>query len=85
MICPNCGGDHIHFVALTDAHFDPVHDDRGGFRIGQVITDNDGMDCINESVREDDPSNIELHCPYCHSSFGVEMDDNGNYYIGEEL
>jgi hypothetical protein len=85
MRCPNCGENQLHFVALTDAHFEPVADDRGGFQIGQVIIDNDGIDCINESVREDDSSNVELHCPYCHSSFGVEMDYNGNYYIGEEL
>lgn len=84
MICPNCGGDHIYFVALTDAHFEPVPDDHGGFRIGQVILDNNGVDCINESVR-DDSSSVEVHCPYCHSSFSVEMGIDGNYYIGEEL
>ena len=85
MICPNCGDSHMYFVALTDAHFEPVLDDRGGFQIGQVIIDDDGIDCINESVREDDPSNVEFHCPYCHSSFKAEQDDNDNYYIGEEL
>ena len=85
MRCPNCGEDRLYFVALTDAHFEPVSDDRGGFQIGQVIIDDNGIDCINESVREDAPHNIELHCPYCHSSFDVETDENGNYYIGKEI
>ena len=48
--------------------------------------DDSSMDCINESVRKNESlHNVELHCPYCHTSFGTEIDENGNYYIGEEL
>ena len=86
MICPNCGKDRLKFVVLTDAHFEPILDDRGGFQIGQVVLDRDGIECINESVREDGPEdNIELYCPYCHSSFKAEELNNGNYIVGDAL
>lgn len=85
MICPNCG-EKMYFIALTDAHFKPVPDDNGGFRIGSVILDEDSIDCINESIREEELGNVEFKCPYCFSSFSAEQDpDTGTYYIGDEI
>ena len=85
MICPNCGGK-MYFIALTDAHFKPIPDDNGGFQIGPVILDEDSIDCINESVREDEPGNVEFKCPYCFSRFSAILDsDTGTYYVGEEI
>ena len=85
MICPNCG-EKMYFIALTDAHFKPIPDPRGGFQIGSVMINKDGIDCINESIRIDEPSNVEFKCPYCFSSFSAEWDPNTeSYFIGEEI
>ncbi len=85
MKCPNCGGK-MYFVALTDAHFKPIPDGRGGFQIGHVIIDGDGIDCINESIREEEPGNVEFKCSHCFLSCSAEQDpDTGAYYIGDEI
>ncbi len=82
MRCPICGYDHLHFVALTDADFEPIPDtEHGGFSVGNVILNQDGVDRINESIREGVPGNIELKCPFCFSSFSVEDGGHGNYFI----
>lgn len=85
MNCPNCG-EKMYFVALTDAHFKPIPDPREGFQIGPVMIDEDGIDCINESIREEEPGGVEFKCPYCFSSFSAEQDpDTGAYYIGDDI
>lgn len=85
MKCPNCGGE-MYFIALTDAHFKPIPNERGGFQIGPVIIDEEGIDCINESIREGELGNVEFKCPYCFSSFSAEQDpDTGAYYMGDEI
>ena len=85
MICPNCG-KKMYFIALTDAHFKPIPDERGGFQIGPVMLNEDSIDCINESIREDEPGAVEFKCPYCFTRYNAEQDqDTGTYYIGEEI
>ena len=85
MRCPNCGEEAIKFVALTDAYFEVKPCKEGGFRPGRVLLDEDGIACIETSIRDEYNTDVEFKCEYCHSSFEAKQGDNGEYYIGTEI
>lgn len=82
--CPNCGYKSMILVARTDAHF--AVDEDG--TMGNVILDDEGIDCINETVElaSAEDGDIEFKCRHCHSSFAAKTTDHEyTYEIGEEL
>jgi len=82
--CPNCGYKSMILVARTDAHF--AVDEDG--TMGNVILDDESIDCINEAVElaSAEDGDIEFKCRHCRSSFAAKTTDHEyTYEIGEEL
>lgn len=79
--CPCCG-ERLFFVAATDAHF-TVNPDGS---LGRILLDQDGIDCLYESVLDE---NVEFHCPKCNRCFEAigKLDENGvtHFTPGMEL
>ena len=79
--CPHCG-KKMFFLVATDAHFTVNSDGT----LGRILLDQDSIDCLNESVLDE---NVEFHCPKCHSSFEAigKQDQNGimHFTPGTEL
>ena len=82
--CPKCGSTNMVLIAQTDAHFEV--DENG--RMGDAILDQEGIDCINETVALADAADgdIEFKCRQCRSSFAAKTADREyTYEVGEEL
>ena len=82
--CPNCGYNSMVLVVRTDAHF--AIDEDG--TMGNVILDDESIDCINEAVESAsaEDGDIEFKCRHCRSSFAAKPTDHEHTYeIGEEL
>ncbi len=82
--CPKCGSDNMVLIAQTDAHFEV--DENG--RMGDAILDEEGVDCINETVERASAKDgdIEFKCRNCRSSFAAKTTDHEyTYEVGEEL
>ena len=82
--CPNCGYNSMILVARTNAHF--AVDEDG--TMGNVILDDEGIDCINEGVEfaNTEDGDIEFRCRHCCSSFAAKPTDHEyTYEVGEEL
>lgn len=83
-ICPNCGKkDALVLVSTASAQF--KIEDNG--TMGDVITDDTGIDYINEtaSLESDD---VEFHCRNCNSSFEAIPEDNAGqlmWNVGDEI
>ena len=79
--CPHCG-KKMFFLAATDAHFTVNSDGT----LGRILLDQDGIDCLDESVLDE---NVEFHYPKCHNSFEAigKQDQNGvvHFTPGMEL
>ena len=79
--CPCCG-ERLFFVAATDAHF-TVNPDGS---LGRILLDQDGIDCLYESVLDE---NVEFHCPKCNRCFEAigKLGENGvtHFTPGMEL
>lgn len=85
--CPECGSTNMILIAKTDAYFEV---DENGL-MGNVILDEEGINCINETVKLITPidDNVEFHCRDCCKSFEAKITGcdylENIYEVGEEL
>lgn len=79
--CPHCS-ERMFLVAPADVHFTVNPDGT----LGQILLDQDSIDCLYGSVLDE---NVEFHCPKCHRSFEAigKQDQNGvtHFTPGMEL
>lgn len=83
-VCPNCGERHTLALTTTASAQFKIHDNG---TMGDVITDDTGIDYINETASLES-DNVEFHCRNCNSSFEAIPEDNAGqlmWNVGNEI